>query len=364
MAGGGRALRRSAGTVALLLIIVLLALGGALLAGHAPVLGRPSGSAVTFSLPTAIWGLLFLGPLLIGFAAYVVRWALTSPASVPTRVGASLAVAAVVGLALSGIAFSVNWTGASAVTLGDTGSGPGNGTATNGGHGAAGGSPGNSTPNGTGTPSPGQNNTTTQNSSGGGSSNGTGNGTGSKTGGHGGGGRYGTNNSSLGSASPTPGGGLVISNWAFLGIAVGLSAVVAVLAVPGMLGRLLDRRRRAPAPIGLAVTSPTLARLAVREARLAIEAGESPREAIVRLYARLIGRVAPRGDDLAASTAEEIQRNRLEALRVPPARSAELTQMFEVACYSSHPIGRPDADRFVETMRAVERDLYGAGAPG
>lgn len=368
MAGGGRALRTSAGTLALLLVIVLLALGGALLVGQAPVLGKAIGSDVLFNLPRAVWGLLFLAPLLIGFAAYVVRWALSSPAGLVTRIGAPLAVAVVVGLTLSGIAFSVNWTGTSNITFGTTGAGPGNGTGPGNRSTLGGQATNNSSTNGTGTPTPGQNNSTSSNNTtgnstggGGGNPNGSGNGTGSKTGG-GGGSRYGGNNTTFGSAAPTPGGGYAVSNWAFLGIAAGLSAVVAVLALPGMIGRLLDRRRPQGTGGLAVVATPAQARWAFREARLSIEAGESPREAIVRLYGRLIGRVAPEGEDLAASTAQEIQHNRLQALRVPVERSEELTRIFEEACYSSHPISRPEADRFVEAMRAFEHDLFVAGA--
>jgi Domain of unknown function (DUF4129) len=134
------------------------------------------------------------------------------------------------------------------------------------------------------------------------------------------------------------------------------------------LSRMVDRRRPlAPPPSAPPAVSPppgpAEVRSALREAALAIEAGETPRDSIVRMYARLVGRVAPAPDELRTWTAEEIQRNTLADLCVPAARSEELTQIFEEACYSTHPIGPPDANRFVETMRAIERDLFMGGTP-
>jgi len=104
--------------------------------------------------------------------------------------------------------------------------------------------------------------------------------------------------------------------------------------------------------------------LAVHDARIALENGEDPRESIVRLYCRLLGRVAPTADDLASFTAAEIQRLRLAALPILPERAEAITRMFEEARYSSHPVERPQAVRYAETMRAVELDLRAVGAHG
>ncbi len=375
MPGRGRALRTSVGTLVLLLVIVLLAVGGGLLAGAAPVLGVAHGSQVALNIPGSIWGLLFLSPLLIGFAAYVVRWAVSSPASGPVRAGACVAVAVLVGLLLTGIAFQVNWGGTTSVGVGPT-SQTGSGGAPGSNHTSTGNSTGNSTnstnsTNGNGTSGNGGsgsgNRTGNNTTNSGGDPNGTGN---NGTGGTGhpptGGGAGGSG--SLGSTGSSGSGGassLQVANWAFLAIALGLCVLVGVLSIPGVLGRLLDRAPpRREVALAPPVGSLSEARVALREARVAIEAGENARETIVRLYGRLVGRLAPAGEDLSTSTAQEIERNRLAALKVPPARSQALTQMFEEACYSSHPIDRPAADRFVETMRAVEHDLYVGGAIG
>jgi hypothetical protein len=163
-------------------------------------------------------------------------------------------------------------------------------------------------------------------------------------------------------AAPVRGLSFQVPNWVFLVIAVTLSLVVALLAEPGILRRLFSRR---PSPQDAVPLPPLPADwgAAIQETRLAIERGEVPRESIVRLYGRLLGRVSPSVGDLDASTAEEIQRTRLEPLRVPSERSETITRMFEEARYSTHPIDRPAADRFVATMREVENDLSGTGAP-
>ncbi|HYA10490.1 MAG TPA: DUF4129 domain-containing protein [Thermoplasmata archaeon] len=366
MGAKGRGLPSSVGAGALVLVFGLLGAGAALLAGRAPSIVRTAPEGLVFSLPRAIWAVLFLGPLLVGFTAYVIRWAVTSPSSAPLRLGVSVAVAALVTALLLGMLLDTNWNGSSTVSIGSTAPGPGiNGSGPHGNNSSSGHwGTGNGTVNGTGTSNgTGHPNGTSNNSSGSGSGNSSGN-NGTKGGGSHGGGDGSGNNSTGFPRGAAPAGGVSfgVSNWAFLLLAVGLSAVVGVLAVPGVLARLVDRRSRAvalPAPPG-----PREVQSALQEAVVAIENGETPRDSIVRLYGRLVGRVAPNPDGLTTSTAEEIQRTWLTTLHVPPARSQELTQMFEEACYSVHPIGPQEADRFVETMRAIERDLFVAGAPG
>jgi Domain of unknown function (DUF4129) len=138
--------------------------------------------------------------------------------------------------------------------------------------------------------------------------------------------------------------------------------VVGVLAMPGMLSRILDGRPRGAAARTTPV-DPAAWGAVFREARIAVESGESPRDAIVRLYGILIGRVASNAQELASSTAREIQRNRLLALRVPPASAEAITQMFEEARYSTHPVGQSTAARFVDTMHSIEVSLLGSGTP-
>ncbi|HTW77507.1 MAG TPA: DUF4129 domain-containing protein [Thermoplasmata archaeon] len=365
MSAPGRRAPSSLGTWALLLVFALLGAGAALLAGHAPAIRTGTQGGLQLAIPSSIWAVLFLAPLLVGFTAYVVRWAITSPAGMPARVGVSVAVAALVAMLLIGLLFTANWNGQTQVTVGPSGtngsgaSGPTgtghNGTTTNNTTGNT--STGNGTSGGGGGSGPGGNGSTNGSSTTGNSSH---EGNGSRGGGRG--------NNTTGTlpvaTAPTGGASFDVSNILFLFIAGGLSAVVAVLALPGIIERIVDRRPRSYASLVDLGGPPGAAevRSALREAALAIEAGETPRESIVRLYGRLVGWVSPHPNDLTAATAQEIQRTRLRELRVAPARSEALTRLFEEACYSDHPIGGPDATRFVETMRAVERDLYLGGA--
>jgi len=299
-------------------------------------------------------------------------------------VAALLVVAAL--LIVLGVVAETAWTGSSTVTIGDLSSHPhgsgggqsGSGTAGSKGHGT-----GNGTGNGTGTGSgSGLGNGTGTGGSGTGSGgpngtiNGTGNGSGNfSTPGNscgrvlcgpngtssGGSGRNNSTGTPRGT-SPARGVAYVLPNWVFVLAAVALSAVVGILAMPGMLSRVIDGRpprgRPRPTPVDPAAWGAVF-----REARLSVEAGESPRDAIVRLYGILIGRVTASAQELASSTAREIQRNRLLALRVPPASAEAITMMFEEARYSTHPVGESTAVRFVDTMRAIEVSLLGNRTP-
>jgi len=190
-------------------------------------------------------------------------------------------------------------------------------------------------------------------------------GTGGGSGGSGGTGQSHENNTTAAQKVGEPARGISVGvpNWVFLPLAVALSVAIGVLAIPGVLSRLVDRRVHRPAPPSVTVVPPAAAGSVFRDARLAIENGEPPRDTIVRLYGRILQRVAPSVEELATSTAEEIRRTQFAALHVSATRSEVITRLFEEARYSTHPIDPPVADRFVETLRAVEQDLAVAGAP-
>lgn len=372
MAAARRGLGSPFGTVGLLVIFALLGAAAALLAGRAPTVNATTSTAVNFSIPNSVWAILFLAPLLVGVLAFVVRWVISSDAGVPARIGTIGAVVLVIGVLLFALVTHANWTATSTVTLGGYGSGSAANGATPGGHNGShfgNGTQGNVTNGTNGTTSgngtTGTNGTLTK----GGWNSTTGNVTGS--GGHNGGSGSGsgrgdglTNNSTAPLGTSSSGGvSMAVANWLFLLVAVVLSAMVGVLAIPGVLGRLVDPRASRPVPqVGLA--DPAAFRAALNEAKVALESGESPREAIVRLYSRLLGRVEPSPNGLTSSTAEEIQRTRLAELRVPPVHSETLTRIFEEACYSKHPIGRGDAERFVAALWEIEHDLFPAGVGG
>jgi len=432
MSATGRALPASLGAGALVVVIALLGLGGALLAGGAaapPALAKGAAPEIMFSASPEVWAVLFLVPLLVGFLAYLFRLGLDSAAGRPVRVGAGVAIAVVAALFLAVLLPNAAWNGNSTVTVGgasvsgggdgsspgSSGSGPvghgggpngsgasgtgGSNSSSNGGSGGQGGGSSSGSGGGgsgggsggggsTGTGGSGSGSSGTGGSGAGGSSgdgtncsagghsspSATGNspigirnctgGTGGGSGGSGGTGTSRGNNTTAASkaAEPVRGISVKVPNWMFLPIAVVLSAAIAVLAIPGVLSRLVDRRIHRPAPPSAGVAPQGVVSV-FRDARLAIENGERPRDTIVRLYGRILGRVAPSVEELATSTAEEIRRTQFAALHVSATRSEVITRLFEEARYSTHPIDLPVADRFVETLREVEQDLAMAGAP-
>jgi hypothetical protein len=377
---GGNRVRRSRwwGLALVAMFIAAIGAAGALLAGPAPPLAQHSGE-VNFSLTGAQWGVLALMPIAVGFLAYALRWILEAPMSLPARLTISAVIVAVVLLALSGVALKASEGRSGSLTIGAQGaSASGGASSANGGVGSG----GNSSTSGGGTVV-GHNNTT-GNSSGLGGPNGTSTGHGGK--GHGGtngsaGGSNGTGNNTTGSspsggpgaggsssvpAARTPGGvSVTFPTWVVLAVAGVLSTFVALLAVPGVLNRLLDRPRHSGGAAGGSVgLAPARLRTELLSASAAIEAGEDPRTTIVRLYGRFLDIVASGVHEVASSTPAEIRRSLLSRFRVSEERTELLTQMFEEARYSSHPILAPAAEQYVQTMRAVERDLFlGAAAP-
>jgi len=296
---------RSALTLGLLLLLALVVgVVAALLVAGAPSPPAPRAGEVQIDLPLDAWGALLLGPLLAGLTAIFVRWA-RAP-----RTGAGRAIVQTAGVLLvCGVVLLV--------LLNAFGSGNGFLRYTTSGGG-----------------SPSGNNTT-----GGGHSNGTG--------------------------GTVPGGTVpgtytyVLGPWAIVGILVGLSALVGLLAVPGVLTRLVDRRPPA-------LETPGVDRRQVAgafgEASSALARGEDFRETIVRLYVRLLGSLAPRAGDVASLTPEEIRQRVLERLGVRHDPARDLTRLFEVARYSTHALGPGDAEKFRSAVGAIEEDLLRGAA--
>jgi hypothetical protein len=147
---------------------------------------------------------------------------------------------------------------------------------------------------------------------------------------------------------------VTVEPWELLTGVVAVSAVVAALALPGVLGRLLDRPSRRGVAVG---TARSQVRSALADAGAAIDRGEDPRETVVRLYVRLLVELEPRVGDVAALTPDEIRRQALAGLGVSAPAAEALTRLFEEARYSTHPIGPSEAGRFREAIRRVESDL-------
>ena len=170
--------------------------------------------------------------------------------------------------------------------------------------------------------------------------------------GTGGGGSNGT-----GSGTPYSGPSLQLPSWAvfvFVGV---LCTLVALVAVPGVISAVVDRRPKHLSAAGEAEQAREQFKQALAEATAALQAGADPRTTIVRLYQRLLAELGPKVNDLDKLTAEEIRTLTLAQLQVRPDAAEALTRLFEEARYSTHPMGPAAAERCRAALQVVEADL-------
>jgi hypothetical protein len=164
-----------------------------------------------------------------------------------------------------------------------------------------------------------------------------------------------TSNTTNGTGTPlggaTAGTFWSIPAWA---VAVGVAAVVGLGAVVGWLS-LRPERGSGPKPPPL--TADPEARAALSAAAGDLERGADPRTVILRLYARLLSRVGPWTGDLAPWTPEEIRVGNLAAIGLSGPSVEALTRLFEEARYSSHAMGPEAANRAVQAIRLIEREI-------
>jgi len=289
---------RHGGPPAVLVVVLFAAVVGvvgAVLAGAAPSPQTPHAGELIVNLPMAVWGLLFLAPLLAGLGALILRRMLLQTAKHSRATILGLVV--VLALALLFV-----------FVLSKAPSGSGMFTIV--------GSSGNYT-----APAPGSN-----------------------------------NSSGPPGSVPVPTVSVPVPGWALMALVAGLAVVVGTLAIPGTLGRILDPRRSRPAAAEPAV-DPQQVQQAIAEASRAIERGDDPRQTIIHLYLRLLEEFSPRLGNVDHLTAEEIRGIPLARLHVRPDAAEALTRLFEEARYSTHPVGPADASRCLAALRAVEADL-------
>ena len=294
--------RPGRGRFALLLLLgvaVAVGLVATFVAGSAPAVPRAPGTGeVAVDLPAQVWGLLYLSPLIAGFGVLLIRRLTEGSVA-----GTGVAVGTVVLLILL-LLFIYVFSRAGSFHQGTITIAPGSG----GGSSSSGYTP-----------------------------------------------PISNNSSSAKNGTAVPGTFVLTipASALFLGIA-GLVACVVALAFPGVISRLVDRRppRARPAPL-----ARSRVELALEDAGAAIDRGEDPREAVVRLYNRLLAEIAPRVGDVAPLTADEIRLHALAGLGVEAAASETLTRLFEEARYSTHPIGPSDAGRFRDAIRQVQNDI-------
>jgi hypothetical protein len=286
-----------------LLLALVIGVVSAVLVGGTP---GPVGPAPTHAgelivnLPPAVWGLIFLAPLLVGWAAILLRRLLGGSMSYGSRT-----------LLIAGVLFAVAILFVYVLSV--VGSGGGGWLGVSGSSSTS-------------------SNSTNSSSSGGGSN-------------------------SSGTGTPVYGPALKLPAWAiFLFVGV-LCALVAAVAVPGVLASLVDRRPRGFGAAGSSAAAREELAKALAEASAALDAGADPRTTIVRLYQRLLVELVPKVGDIDRLTAEEIRTLPLAQLNVRPDAAEALTRLFEEARYSTHPLGPSSADRCREALRAIEADL-------
>jgi hypothetical protein len=292
--------RRSPFLYVLLAVAVLVGVVAVLLAGTAPTAPSSRAGQIVIDLPTGVWGLLFLGPLLVGLGAAVLQRLRNGAVGIPSRMLLTFVVMIVLCFLFLYLLAGAGTGGTGTVSLG-------------------GASPPASTnqsapPNVSGPP---------------------------------------PNGTSV--AAPQT---VTITLTDVVAVVAALSVCVAVLAIPGVLSRVVDRSRAGRRPPSV---RPEVER-ALADAGAALDRGEDLRETVVRLYVQLLFALGPRAGDVAVLTADEIRRDVLTTLGVSAPAAEALTRVFEEARYSTHPIGPADAGRFREAIRRAEADLSRGGA--
>ncbi len=163
-----------------------------------------------------------------------------------------------------------------------------------------------------------------------------------------------TNNTTLTHGSLVPGAPPWI-DYLLMGGAVAIA--ILVFAVP----RLREAREDA-APPGDAVRARAAARF--REALDALDEGAAaePRAVVIALYARLLGEIESRTPGLETRTPREIERFTVDRLGIARGPARTLTEVFEEARYSSHPLSPASVERARAALRAALSGL-GGGPP-
>lgn len=143
--------------------------------------------------------------------------------------------------------------------------------------------------------------------------------------------------------------GFSLPPWSLLALAATAGIVAAVVAV-----RLALRWSGArPAPPLRPSELGTIFARAERE----LAAGGDPRTALIRLYEALLARLEPYAAGLEVETAQEIQVQHLVRLGVSGPTANEITGLFELARYSSHPIGPAEVGRARAAVRSAVHEL-------
>ncbi|MHB1435596.1 MAG: DUF4129 domain-containing protein [Thermoplasmata archaeon] len=143
---------------------------------------------------------------------------------------------------------------------------------------------------------------------------------------------------------------------------LGLLAAAAAIAVGYVALPFLTSLRRRPGKDDETPRSRAeLGRILRRSLDEISNAPTDPRPAIVELYGRLLELVGPMVGGVEFDTASEIQLRHLTRLGVGAATAESLTRLFEIARYSSLPLGPEDRERARTAISQAMSELDRAG---
>lgn len=142
-------------------------------------------------------------------------------------------------------------------------------------------------------------------------------------------------------------------------IVVAALVVVALAATGAWLW--LRRRRRRPAPPP-ALEPSAVAVVVVEDSLADLRDEPDPRRAVVRAFLGMEAGLARAGfPRRPAEAPRELVSRALGALAIPEQDVRRLTGLFEVARYSTHPVGESMRDSAIEALEAVRAPLLAAG---
>lgn len=139
-------------------------------------------------------------------------------------------------------------------------------------------------------------------------------------------------------------------------------ALVAVVAVPIWLASRARGEVDVPGRSRAALVRQAREEIAATLARLESDPNADPRALIEALYAKLLGTLEPKVEHLGPKTAREVEALAVAQLSLPRAAARELTDVFEEARYSTHPVTRNDADRARSALGRILAALDAGGA--
>jgi uncharacterized protein DUF4129 len=143
--------------------------------------------------------------------------------------------------------------------------------------------------------------------------------------------------------------------WVGVAALLAVAIVASVLLVPQLVARFDSRRREREEAEG----TTRQAQQAMQETlqQLITADGADVRASILALYARLLHLVGPRLGTVESRTPGEIRRESVDSLGVRPPVAQELTEIFEEARYSTHPMTAEAVTRARAALSEAISDL-------